>query len=282
MKMFAAITEAEIVRKFYEKTEIKLNYLISYYYLEGQAYKLVKEYREMREDLYLDSGAYSVETGRSKISITEYLRYLKLYGEHFDQYFNLDDKFDDSEHNENNQYYLDSNLPSFAKRPIPVVHDDENPFADFRGYADMEHDFIAIGSKTKLSDETIKRIKEEYPSVRIHIFGQLDIEWFKKYKPYSADAATWAHAAGFGDIYYWDPDENEHHKIYMGTTDRKDNDSVHFKKFAKREKVETFLKDTFGYQYSDLLPKSGAEARYIVNLYFYKQVEDYLTSLKAS
>ena len=161
-----------------------------------------------------------------------------------------------------------------------MVHDDKDPFADFRGYADMGHDFIAIGSKTKLSDETIRQIKEQYPSVRIHIFGQLDIEWFKKHKPYSADAATWAHAAGFGDILYWDPDENVHHKIYMGTTDRKDTDSVHIKKFAKREKVEAFLKDTFDYQYSDLLPKSGAKAREYVNLYFYKQVEDYLTSLE--
>ena len=71
MKLFAAINEAEVVKNFYEKTGIKLNYLISYYYLEGQAYKLVKEYRSMIQDLYLDSGAYSVETGRSKISITE-------------------------------------------------------------------------------------------------------------------------------------------------------------------------------------------------------------------
>lgn len=280
MKLFAAISEAEVVKKLYEKTGVKLNYLISYYYLEGQAYKLVKEYRSMIQDLYLDSGAYSVETGRSKISITEYLRYLKLYGGHFDQYFNLDDKFNDPEHNENNQYYIHSYLPSTAKKPIPVVHDDKNPFADFRGYADMGHDFIAIGSKTKLSDATINRIKQEYPSVRIHIFGQLDIDWFKKHKPYSADAATWVHTALFGDILYWDPNENVGHTIYMGATDRKDTDSVHFKKFAQKERVEVFLKDTFDYKYNDLLPKSSSKARELVNLYFYKQVEDYLTSLE--
>ena len=46
MKVFAALNDAETVRKFYDKTNgIKLNYLISYYYLDGQAYRLTEEYR---------------------------------------------------------------------------------------------------------------------------------------------------------------------------------------------------------------------------------------------
>jgi len=40
----------------------------------------------------------------------------------------------------------------------------------------------------------------------------------------------------------------------------------HFKKFEHREKVEKFLRETFNYEYSDLLKKGGAEKRMIVNL----------------
>ena len=61
----------------------------------------------MINELYLDSGAFSVAGGRSKISVTEYCKYLKLYGDQFDQYFNLDDRFDDPAHNQSNQVYLD-------------------------------------------------------------------------------------------------------------------------------------------------------------------------------
>ena len=69
---------------------------------------------------------------------------------------------------------------------------------------------------------------------------------------YSADSKTWADAAAFGEILYWDPDEKTFHKIYMGSTERKDSDSDHYKKFSKKEKFDAFLKDTFDYEYSDL------------------------------
>ena len=119
MKLFAAINEVEVIRKFYEKTEIKLNYLISYFYLDGQAYRITDVYRDMINKLYLDSGAFSVAGGRSKITVTEYSKYLKLYGDRFDQYFNLDDRFDDPDHNQYNQQYLEEHLPPDVKKPIP-------------------------------------------------------------------------------------------------------------------------------------------------------------------
>ena len=156
MKIFIAIDDAETVRMFYEKTGIKLNYLISYYYLEGQAYKLTEKYRHMIDELFLDSGAYSVAMGKSKITITEYLQFLKLYGDRFDEYFNLDDDFYDPAHNQWNQHYLEENLPPGAKKPIPVVHDNTDPFGEFEIYAQMGHTFIAIGSTTKIPNDVFK------------------------------------------------------------------------------------------------------------------------------
>jgi len=284
MKVYAALDDAETVRKFYDKTEgrIKLNYLISYYYLDGQAYRLTDEYSRMINKLMLDSGAFSVASGRSKITVTEYLKYLTLFHDRFYQYFNLDDRFDDPDHNQYNQQYLEENLPEGAKKPIPVVHNNENPFAEFSYYVGLGHDYIAIGSTIDIPDETMTRIKESFPDVKIHLFGKIALKELETGNFHSADSTTWADAAGFGDILYWDPDENEFHKIYMGSTDRRDDESDHYKRFAKKDKVAAFLKDTFDFEYSDLLIKSGAYNRRIVNLYYYYKLEGYLTSLEAS
>jgi hypothetical protein len=282
MKVFAAINDAEVIRIFYEKTGIKLNYLISYFYLDGQAYRVTHEYRHMINDLYLDSGAFSVAGGRSKITVTEYCKYLKLYGEQFTEYFNLDDRFDDPAHNQWNQEYIEKNLPSDAKDPIPVVHDTEDPFAEFKYYVDLGHKYIAIGSTIDIPDETMVRIRETYPNVDIHFFGKIAVKKLEKLYYCSADSTTWADAAAVGDVLYWDPDENSFHKIYMGSTERKDSDSDHYKKFSKKEKFDDFIRNKFDFEYSDLLKKSGNYARHIVNLYYYRQLEEYITSLEAS
>lgn len=282
MKLFAAINDVEVIRKFYEKTEIKLNYLISYFYLDGQAYQITDVYRNMINELYLDSGAFSVAGGRSKITVTEYSKYLKMYGDRFDQYFNLDDRFDDPDHNQYNQQYLEEHLRQSPKKPIPVVHNTENPFSEFKDYVDWGHEYIAIGSTINIPDETMTRIKEAYPDVKIHLFGKISLKDLEKGYYHSADAATWADAASFGDILYWDPDEKTFHKIYMGSTDRMDSGSDHYKNFSKKEKLDAFLKDTFDFEYSDLVTKKGIYNRYIVNLYYYNPLEDHLTSLEAS
>ena len=95
------------------------------------------------------------------------------------------------------------------------------------------------------------------------------------FKPYSADSATWAHMAGFGSIFYWDPDDKKEYKIYLGTKDKKEEGHVHYKKFEHKNKLEAFLNTTFQYKYSDLLPRGAVEKRQVINLYFYKQLEEY-------
>ncbi len=278
MKIFAAIADAETVKMFHDKKQIKLNYLISYYYLDGQADKVTKKYRHMIDSLYLDSGAYSAERQSINISVTEYSTYLKLYGRFFDQYFNLDNKFDDPEHNYENQIILEERLPDEPKKPIPVIHDNADPFTEFRSYVHLGHDYIALGSTTPVSDDVYEKIKHKYPDVKIHFFGSLDWEELAKRRPDSADAANWAHAAGNGNIMYWDTDEKKVHRVQIGNRDRRDN-VPHFKQYEHREKLEDFLDRTFSWEYSDLLRKGGPEKRMVVNLYFYNQMEIYLNSL---
>ena len=131
--------------------------------------RLTEEYRSMINELYLDSGAFSVAGGRSKITVTEYSKYLKLFGDRFDQYFNLDDQFDNPDHNQHNQQYLEENLPEGTKKPIPVVHDNNDPFAEFSYYVDLGHNYIAIGSTINIPDDTMAELKKPIPTL-IFIF----------------------------------------------------------------------------------------------------------------
>lgn len=294
MKLFNAIGDARIIPLFYEKTGIKLNILVSYHYLQGQEHPLVKKYRKMYGLLYLDSGAFSANTGKSKIDVHEYLQYLKLNGKAFDVTFNLDDNFSDPEHNWQNQVYLEKNLSKDIRRPVPVLHDMEDPLAEFeRYYADCP--YIALGSNRNVSKNFFEKVKDRHPRLRVHLFGNLSREILLKYRPYSADSAFFVHASKFGVIYYWDPQEKKEYPIDLGDRERgvevrvegwrriyktkKKNSGnvVHFNKFKYRDELTKFLRHTFGYEYHHLL--SSWEARYVVNLFFIDQFQNFVNSL---
>jgi len=220
MKIFHAITDAEIVPVFYDKTGIKPNILISYAYQAGNISKLVKTYRSMIGSLYLDSGAFSVFTGASKMDVREYAAFLNRYGDNFDACFTMDDRFDDAEHNLNNQMFLEKELSRRRWKPIPVIHDFREPVGEFRMYVRLGHKYIALGSlgvRKKISKQVIEEIQKEFPRVKIHMFGQLNMKLLKKYRPYSADSAGWAHQAGIGGgVYYWRSADNKRYTYSYG------------------------------------------------------------------
>lgn len=278
MKIFHAIDSIGIVPRFYDITKIKLNYLVSYHYLKGMAYDLTTRYRSIISSLYLDSGAYSVSTGKSKINLSGFLKYIKRYGNLFDAVFTLDDAFDDSEHNLINQLYLEKGLPSSIRMPIPVVHDAEDPFGELKMYAELGHDYIAIGSNKKLKDEVFEKIKEKYPNLKIHMFGNLDTKMLKKHKPYSADSAGYANKTKHGEIVFWDPEEEKEYKIYIGGRDRKSESPVHLSKFQHKKKVEDLLSNTFKLRVQDLL--TDVEANWMVNMYCFHQLENFINNSK--
>jgi hypothetical protein len=165
---------------------------------------------------------------------------------------------------------LEEGLAGTGIKVIPVVHDLQDPFEEFKKYADMGHDFIAIGSNRPLTDAEHYKIKEAYPEVKIHMFGNFQRKMLFTHKPYSADSAAYADEAGTGNILYWDPIDNREYSIYVGGRSRKGAGSIHFKKFPHREDLEKLI-STFGYTYQDLLTSSYA--RWVVNLYFFTQLE---------
>jgi hypothetical protein len=274
MKIYNAVGSAEIVAEYHKKTKKKLNILVAYPYLKGSAYKLTKEYRGMIESLYLDSGAYSVSKGKIKLSVSEYGRYIARYGRLFDEVFNLDDDFFDPMHNLTNQAYLERLLPTDAKKPIPVIHDAEDPFEEFKGYVNQGHTYIAVGSSKKIPSEVLKKISKKFPSVKIHMFGKLNRKMLAKHKPYSADASTWATAAGLGRFYYWDPEEKKEYLIVLNSKEKASGKNISYSEFPQKAGLDRFLKDTFEYDYSQLV--ADCQARMVVNLHFFKQLEEML------
>jgi hypothetical protein len=277
MIILNAISDAKTVPEYFAKTGHKLNLLVSYPYLERNAFKLTKQYRDKIDLLYLDSGAYSVSKGTFNLTVSEYAMFLARYGALFDAYFNLDDKFDDTQHNFNNQTYLESHLPRGAKKPIPVVHDEQEPYEEFKTYAKQGHNYIAIGSSRKIEDKVFKKIRKKFPNVRIHMFGRLNRKMLIKHKPYSADASTWLKQAGFGQFYYWDPEDGADYQIKLEGAEARKGKKVGWNKFHHRRALERFLDEKFGYDRNTLI--TDVSARWVVNLYFFKQLEDYINSL---
>ena len=272
MKIFNVITDAEIIPMFYETTKIKLNVMVSYPYCKGNVYKLAVEYRDMIDELYLDSGAFPAQKGKVTITVSEYRRFIRRYGHYFNAVFTLDDNFTNPDHNFNYQAYLEEALADSDKRPVPVIHDEKNPFEEFETYVEQGHDYIAIGSNKKLSDKVFEKIREKFPGVNIHMFGNLNRKMLFGHNPYSADASTWANQAGMGSIYYWDPNDSRDYLINLGGREKKDD----FNSFKHKAELESFLSEKFGYDHSRLL--TDHSARWIVNLYFFKQLEDILNA----
>ncbi len=280
MKLYCAVVDAETVRLFHDITKIKFNVLISYYYIKGSAHKLTSLYRNMIDSLIMDSGAYSVATGKSKISLSEYKLYLKRYGHLFDCAFNLDDKFDNPEHNQRHQDYLQQGVTR-DRWPVPVVHSEDDPEGEVQIYVDQGHDYIALGSlgkHRKFDADTVARIMEKFPDIRFHLFGNFDREILTKCRPYSADSATWGHKAGFGSVYYWDPDEKKEYSIYMEHRDTKQQaGQILYSEFKLKDKLNKFLSSTFGFDYARVL--NNQTSMQIVNIYFFTQLESHINSL---
>ncbi|MCK9390681.1 MAG: hypothetical protein M0Q01_03835 [Syntrophales bacterium] len=278
MLIFHAVENPGIIPIFYEKTGIRLNILLAYNNIKGNSWKLTNLYRDRINLLYLDSGAYSVYTGKSSIDVHGYLDYLKLYGHKYDACFNLDDRFDDPDHNLQNQNCLEKGLIGKTTRPIPVIHDKGNPIGEFEMYVGLDHLYIAIGSSGSRAqkDQLLAQAKAKYPDVKIHLFGDLDGYLLRKHRPFSADSATWMYKAGRGGgIIYWRPSENKAYQFNVGSRETFKG-SPHIKLSPLWEEIRAFIHDTFGYEERDLFKY---EVRCILNFYFFWQLENYLNSL---
>ena len=278
-KIYCVIDQADIIPYYHKITGQKIRVLISYFYIKGQIYKMICKYKnDMIEEIILDCGAYSARNGNIALSISEYTKYLLMYGHHFDHCFNMDDDFLNPDHNFTNQVFLENALPEGFRRPIPVIHDSENPFEEIEIYVDQGHDYIAVGSNKKLDYDTWSKIKDRYPDLRLHMFGNLNRKMLFKHKPYSADSASWAHNAGFGSIFYYHPGEDKEYNIYLGEMENTEDKKLYFSNFKYKKELREHLHNTFKFEYEDLLKSSYN--KWVVNLHYFRQLEDLVNASK--
>jgi hypothetical protein len=289
MIIYQAIDSAEVIKRFHNATNglIKLNVLISYVYLPGNALKITKTYRHMIDNLCLDSGAYSVFTRKADISVTEYLAYIKRYGDLFNTVFTLDDKFDEPEHNLRNQNFLEQGLEGKNWKPVPCIHDAVDPLGEIQTYIDQGHDYIALGSlgvRQKIDASVLDPLKKKFPHVRFHLFGSLNRETLFKYRPYSADASSWAAQSAKSNIYYWDDIDQREYEIDLEsriTHDKKSAGKITlYRDFHHQDQLNEFLWNTFQYRYEDLL--NTAIPRQMVNLHYLHQLQERINSTPES
>ena len=101
------------------------------------------------------------------------------------------------------------------------------------------------------------QIKEKYPDLKIHLFGNLDRKILEKYRPCSADSSSWAQLSGKGgSIYCWRPSEKKDYIYYVGSKES-DNEPPHIKRSQFWDEIEVSLHKTFGYNYQKLFDKSN-------------------------
>ena len=100
-----------------------------------------------------------------------------------------------------------------------------------------------------------------------------------KHRPDSVDAASWIRSAGYGIVHYWHPQEETEYKIYAGNKKEPTGTIVKLSEFRHREQFMELVTSFFKYSERDII--DSTEVRSMLNLYFYKQLEDYINRLAA-
>ena len=277
-KIFSVIDQADIVPYYYNITAQKMRVLISYFYIKGQMYKLAVEYKDMIEEFIFDCGAFSARKGNILLTESEHKKYVQMFGQHVDYVFALDNDFENPDHNFNNVVFLEKDWPEGLNRPIPVIHDSENPLGEIEIYVDQGYDYIAVGSNKKLDDATWAKIKDKHPTLKLHMFGNLNRKMLFNHKPYSADSASWAHNAGFGSIFYYHPDEDKEYNVYLGEMESTEDKKLYFSDFKYKKELAEHLPNEFNFEYEDLLKSSYN--KWVVNLHYFRQLEDLVNASK--
>ena len=167
-------------------------------------------------DLFVDSGAFSVHTGKAKVDVDEYIDYVNSIDEYTCAIAQLDtipgtfgkaktpkDYEESAKKSWDNFLYMYSKLKS-PEKLIPVFHYGES-FAALKNMLDWKDkngrqlSYLGISP----ANDTAQNIKNRYmsevydfiaksanPSVHTHLFGMTSLEALAKYPAYSADSVS--------------------------------------------------------------------------------------------
>ena len=176
--------------------------------------------------LFIDSGAFSVHTGKAKITADEYIEYLNSIDEYIDVCAQLDtipgkfgepkspqDYEESARKSWENFLYMRSKLKSPHKL-MPVFHfgEDFSALSNMLEWRDEEGcplDYIGISPANDASQGEknlyLQNVTEfiassSNPSVKTHLYGMTSLDALSKYQCYSADSISHRLIAGYAKV----------------------------------------------------------------------------------
>lgn len=163
-----------------------------------------------RPKLFIDSGAYSAKTQGVKISVYQYISFLKRWNSYIDTAASLD-VIGDGEGTWRNQQVMEG----YGEKPIPTYHTGED--LDLLQMYIQRYPYIALGGNVgRSADELMGWLDEMWdryltnaaglPIIRVHAFGVTSPEIMTRYPWYSVDSTSWLLAAATGKAAVCDTD----------------------------------------------------------------------------
>ena len=152
------------------------------------------------EDIFLDSGAFSVFTGKSEVTKEQYAKFLQTHKQRFTAYANFD-VIGDYKGTAINQSYLESQ----GHNPIPVFHYG-SPYGELKKLA-SKYKYILLGGLVPLKKhEAILRKHLDScfaitgKDIKIHGLGVGNWELLARYPFYSCDSTSWLIGSKFKEL----------------------------------------------------------------------------------
>ena len=148
---------------------------------------------------FIDSGAFSVFTGKAEIDLEEYTKDLFTWG--CEVYAGLDVIGNAKQTKVNCDTMKEAGL-----NPIPTFHFGED-YSYLKHYCE-EYDYIALGGVAQLRtyprvsawlDNCFKIIKDYFP-IKVHGFAITGERYLKKYPFYSVDSTSWLAGGKFNQV----------------------------------------------------------------------------------
>ena len=179
-----------------------MNRLWSYFYLTSQG-KNLKPNKKI--ELFLDSGAYSAYTQKTKIDIQDYINFIRRHKKNLEVYANLDVIGSAEETLKNQEIMEDAGLS-----PLPCFHYGE-PIKYLKHYL-KKYDYIALGGMVPISSKDLTIWLDDLflnyicdsngvPKVKVHGFGLTSLNLMLRYCWFSTDSTSWVMTSRMGSIY---------------------------------------------------------------------------------
>jgi hypothetical protein len=250
-----------------EIKRLECNQLLSYGINKSEALKWIEYKREThtKAKLFIDSGAHSISTGVIQVDekpyMDEYIKFINDTGDVCDIYAELDVIHDNEDGSvvedsadrswENYLYMIKGVKLEYRDKVIPIFHYNEE-FSALDRMLEYKHPDTGkhipyIGLAPRFGNysvrhawltEAFKHIKRSSnPDVKTHAFGCTILRLLEEFPVTSADSATWAISAAFGNVRIGDKT--------VVVSDRKINQSTNIvnKSAAHRQAVEDRIKE---------------------------------------